>query len=222
MRDITTSEVMKSLINVTLGSQPDTSDGQSISEARSVFLKILAPADAARYLTKANILQITPVAETSKKDAISRGHELAESINESLTTACKGRVSELLVHQRASDLLVELLRSSNSHDLLMEVLECTTCEMLEDVVAHRALKRIISNDAASKNDSNQDFVNGIVKTVNENILQVININRGCFVLAALLEHPIAKKPLGALLSKHKTTLRKIESAGAKVLVKMLN
>mmetsp|Transcript_17835 Transcript_17835/g.30430 ORF Transcript_17835/g.30430 Transcript_17835/m.30430 type:complete len:529 (-) Transcript_17835:144-1730(-) len=196
-----------------------------VSHAREVFLQLFTPANA-RYLPKPIVALIQPAAGTSKKSADARASELRPTILSGLVEMCTGNVDKLIEKQGSGDVLVEVVEASWDSKLISEIVDVVKAksELLEDKIAHRLIKRVIvAESKKEEQDADACFANKLYNVLKPTIPKLLDINRACFVIAALLEHPetktALKKQLGAKALKSK--IEKSNSAGAKVILKEL-
>jgi hypothetical protein len=163
-------------------------------------------------------------------------------LEEELVKLCKDNVEVLLFSVPGSRVLKEVYASSNSEDLANTIAEAChkavelykenpqneekLASLFDDAVAHRAVKTLVLHDAES--DSESVFTKALISLPDDSFLDLMNTNRGAFVLSTMFKVPAAKAALNKLRDpKVKKRLNSIygraeAKAGYEALLKALD
>jgi pumilio homology domain family member 6 len=178
---------------------------------------------------------------TSKKDSEVRRKELLKYLEEDLVKLCLENTEALLFSIPGSRVLKEVYASFTSEELGNAVAK--TCRkamdlykenpqnedklasLFDDPVAHRAIKSLVLHDAQS---GTPVFTKALISLPNDGFMDLLNTNRGAFVVSTMfkipdfeatlskLREPIARKRL-------KSTYSRAEAkAGYEALFKVLD
>jgi len=244
-----TVSINKSVLNEILTAPADEDQsskshpmlGLATSEyASKLFLMLLVEDDEARskYFdpyersvleAEASVKENGKLIPTSKKDGSLRRKELCAHISESLEKLCTDHATELLTSLPGSRVLKEFYHATGSESVAHAVV--AACEkglaedpdIFEDVVGHRTIKNIILSDEGRDNPV---FSNAFFAAFSDRLSDVVQSNRGAFVVSALLRVPSVKTKVSKSLNRMKKQITSLSegggpTAGYEALVKAL-
>jgi pumilio homology domain family member 6 len=245
-----TVSISKSVLNEILNA-PTGEDGEgkphqllrlALSEfASKLFLMLLVEDDEARskYFdpyersileAEATVKENGKVVPTSKKDAVLRREELRAHLVESLEKLCTEHTTELLKSLPGSRVLKEFYNWTASKSVASAVI--VACQkglaadsnLFEDVVAHRAIKSMIISDEAREDPV---FTAAFFDAFADKLSDVVQSNRGAFVISALLKVQCVKAKASKKLKSMKKQIKDLSegegpTAGYEALTKALN
>jgi pumilio homology domain family member 6 len=209
---------------------------------KAARMKYFDPYERAILEPEAMIKENGKEVPTSKKDSEVRRKEVLKYLEEELVKLCKDNVEVLLFSVPGSRVLKEVYASSNSEDLANTIAEAChkavelykenpqneekLASLFDDAVAHRAIKTLVLHDAES--DSESVFTKALISLPDDSFLDLMNTNRGAFVLSTMFKVPAAKSALNKLRDpKVKKRLNSIygraeAKAGYEALLKALD
>jgi pumilio homology domain family member 6 len=225
----------------------------TLSETGSkLFLMLLVQDDSARmkYFDPYERSILEPVAmikengklvPTSKKDSEVRRKELLKYMEEDLVKLCLENTVALLFSVPGSRVLKEVYASLAPEALGSTVAkfcrkamdlykdnpqnEEKLASLFDDPVAHRTIKSLVLHDAESDNPA---FTKALVSLPDDGFLDLLNTNRGAFVLSAIFKVSDVRATLNKLReSKARKILKSYYSraeakAGYEALLKVLD
>jgi pumilio family protein 6 len=203
---------------------------------RKVLLQLFSPINKA-YLSPDDIELLAPPMVPSaddasvlvvnyKKDPDARREELLKGLLPKLEDVCRENAAAMLRSKEGRDVLVEVLKRSNSDELQSAVVDAVLAEPEEedqeplytDAVGHFALRRIIKETSSAA---------PLLEAANDSLGEWARTNRGSFVVLAFLEseHSAekAKKAVPSALKSVKKELQKLADSqkGTKLLLEKL-
>jgi pumilio family protein 6 len=196
-------------------------------EARS---KYFDPYERSILETEATVKENGKDVPTSKKDAALRREELRAHLTESLLKLCTDHTTELLKSLPGSRVLKEFYNATASEHVASAVI--AACEkalsedsnLFEDIVGHRIIKNMILSDKERKEPV---FSNCFFEAFSDSLANVVQSNRGAFVVSALLKVPSVKGKTSKKLNSMKKQIKDLckgegPTAGYEALTKALN
>ena len=196
-------------------------------EARS---KYFDPYERSILEVEATVKENGKQVPTSKKDPALRREELRAQLTESLQNLCTEHTTQLLKSLPGSRVLKEIYCATASESVAAAVI--AACEkglsegwnVFEDVVGHRTIKNMILSDEEREKPV---FAQAFYEAFSERLADVVQSNRGAFVVSALLKVPSVQDKATKKLKSMRKRIKDLSTgdgptAGYEALAKVLS